>query len=69
MSAIKTLDGLQKQLREEIEVRTEAVARGGAADFAAYQNLVGTISGLVLAERLLIDLLESVNDDDDPPER
>jgi hypothetical protein len=67
MNAIRTLDGLQKQLREEIGVRIESLSRGSCADFAAYQQLVGVLSGLRIAEQLLTALLESVNDDDDPP--
>lgn len=36
----------------------DIVATGGAKDYAEYQKLVGTIQGLALAERELLDLAE-----------
>lgn len=51
---------LRKQLREDMNVNADVVAQGGASDFAHYKQLVGTITGLALAERYLLDLLEKV---------
>lgn len=56
---------VQKQIREDMNVNADVLAQGGAADFAHYKQLVGTITGLALAERYLLDLLEKVKADDE----
>ncbi len=56
---------LRKQIREDMNVNADVLAQGGAADFAHYKQLVGTITGLALAERYLLDLLEKVKADDE----
>ena len=56
---------LRKQLREDMNVNADVLAQGGASDFAHYKQLVGTITGLALAERYLLDLLEKVKADDE----
>ena len=64
--APKDADDLLKKLREELHARNTALVRGSPADYAAYQNLVGVISGLSIAERLTLDLLEHMDDTDLP---
>ena len=56
---------LQGKLQEEIKVIEENLGRGGAKDFAEYQNLCGVIRGLLTAQRELNDLLRKVKDYDD----
>lgn len=56
---------LHYALLDEIEQRTAAIASGTPADYAAYQKLVGVVSGLRLAEQMLKDLLERDTHDDD----
>jgi hypothetical protein len=58
------VDDLLKKLRAEIAGRSTALVRGAPADYAAYQNLVGVLSGLTLAEQLVIALLEHMDDRD-----
>ena len=55
---------LHNALKEEIQMRADALVRGSPKDYAEYQKLVGVISGLSLAEQMLKDLLERDNDDD-----
>jgi len=62
----RNADDLLKKVRDELAMRTTALTRGNPADYAAYQNLVGVISGLSIAERLIVDLLEHMDDTDFP---
>ena len=38
----------------------DSISVGAAKDFCEYQNMVGTIKGLALAERELLDLVEAL---------
>ena len=60
---------LHNAYKEEIHHRVEAIANGAPQDYAAYQKLVGVISGLRLAEQMLQDLLNRDEHDDgyEPP--
>ena len=45
MHDIDFLESLYKQLREEIETRTEQLASGSASSMEQYNKVVGEISG------------------------
>lgn len=49
---------LRKKIREDMNNYTDDLAVGAAADYPAYQRLVGKIEGLAYAERHLLDLVE-----------
>ena len=51
----------QKNLRTRMNEIADAVATGSAQNFDEYQKMVGTIEGLALAERELLDLVEAMN--------
>ena len=51
----------QKNLRLRMNDVADAIATGSAQSFAEYQKMVGTIEGLALAERELLDLVEAMN--------
>lgn len=50
----------QQKLRERMNDLADSIATGAAKDFPEYQNMVGTINGLALAERELLDLIEAL---------
>lgn len=56
---------LRKMLRTRMNDYADALAGGGAQSFEAYKEMVGTITGLALAERDLLDLLKKTENDDD----
>jgi hypothetical protein len=62
---LQTPDDLLRHLRNEIAIRTDTVARGVPQTYEGYQNLVGAITGLRIAEQLVQALLESGIDSDD----
>jgi hypothetical protein len=65
MKKYENTQDLRTQLHTEIQARVEAVAKGVPRDYSEYQNLCGVISGLSIAERLVIDLQDrEINDDD-----
>lgn len=51
----------QKNLRLRMNDVADAIATGSAQSFDEYQKMVGTIEGLALAERELLDLVEAMN--------
>tara|TARA_R110002020_G_scaffold96112_1_gene230427 strand:+ start:23 stop:205 length:183 start_codon:yes stop_codon:yes gene_type:complete len=51
----------QKNLRMRMNDVADAIATGSAQSFDEYQKMVGTIEGLALAERELLDLVEAMN--------
>jgi hypothetical protein len=53
---------LQAKLRALMNDQADAVATGGAHDFAEYREMCGTLKGLALAERELLDLADAVQD-------
>ncbi|HKV96064.1 MAG TPA: hypothetical protein VJR90_01055 [Gammaproteobacteria bacterium] len=57
-------DTILKLLGQEVAARVATVARGSPRTFEEYQHLVGVITGLNLAERIVKDLLETESDDD-----
>ena len=51
---------LRKQLRDQMNNYADDLATGQCTTFDQYQKLCGVISGLAIAEGLLLDLLENV---------
>jgi len=57
---------LLKELRAQIDSRTESLLHGAVSDWGAYQRVVGEVTGLTSTTHLIQDLLknmETVNDD------
>ena len=51
---------LRNQIRTDMNNYADDLAGGSCRSFEEYQKLCGIISGLALAERYLLDLLEKV---------
>jgi hypothetical protein len=51
---------LRDQIRKDMNNYADDLAGGSCRSFEEYQKLCGIISGLALAERYLLDLLEKV---------
>ena len=51
---------LREKIRTDMNNYADDLAGGMCRNFEDYQKLCGTISGLALAERHLLDLLEKV---------
>jgi len=56
---------LRDQIRKDMNNYADDLASGQCRTFDEYQKLCGVISGLALAERYLIDLLEKVEKSDE----
>jgi len=56
---------LREKLRTDMNNYTDDLAGGVCRSFDDYQKLCGVISGLALAERYLLDLLEKVEKADE----
>jgi len=66
MDVISFSEYLLKELRAQIELRSEHVTYGGVKDWESYCKVTGEVTGLTSAENLIKDLLkkmEKVNDD------
>ena len=61
MSEQPLFEVFQKNLRLRMNDVADAIAPGSAQSFDEYQKMVGTIEGLALAERELLDLVEAMN--------
>lgn len=59
------LEYLNDQIATQIKNLTEALAEGSAKDFAQYQNAVGRVQGLLLAQSLVQDLARRMEESDD----
>ena len=57
------LDLIKKKIRAKMNDIADDLALGSAKDYADYRYLVGMISGLALAERDILDLLERRDED------
>ena len=53
---------LRDQIRRDMNNYADDLAGGACRSFEEYQKLCGIISGLALAERYLLDLLEKVEE-------
>jgi hypothetical protein len=62
--AIQVLEHLETKLKERSADIGEALASGAAADYAAYQNLVGQARGLAAAQMEANDLLRRLKEID-----
>jgi len=60
---------LRDKLRKDMNDYTDDMANGVCVDFAGYQKLCGVIQGLALAERHLLDLVETQQKDEEDDER
>jgi len=60
-SSENVLDTLQKIYRDLMNELADVVATGGCQSFEDYKEITGTIKGLALAERELLDLQERIN--------
>ena len=56
---------LREKLRNDMNNYTDDMAGGACRSYDDYQKLCGLISGLALAERHLLDLLEKVEKSDE----
>ena len=55
----------RKQLRQYMNELTDSVALGNAKNFEEYQRFVGQIEGLAIAERELLNLVKTQDEEDD----
>ena len=53
------------QLRQYMNELTDSVALGNAKNFEEYQRFVGQIEGLAIAERELLNLVKTQDQEDD----
>lgn len=60
MAEEQLFETYQKKIRERMNEIADSVATGSAKNFDEYQHMVGTINGLALAERELLDLVEAM---------
>ena len=58
-------DHFRKQLRQYMNDLTDSVALGNAKNFDEYQRFVGQIEGLAIAERELLNLIKTNDQEDD----
>ena len=56
---------LRDQIRKDMNNYADDLAGGMCRSFEEYQKLCGIISGLALAERYLLDLLQKVEKSDE----
>jgi hypothetical protein len=56
---------LRHQIRKQMNDYADDLATGQCQNFDQYQKLCGVISGLAIAEGLLLDLLEKVEKSDE----
>ena len=61
---IKFSDEIRAIYRRYMNELTDNVALGGAKSFEEYNRLVGQIEGLAIAERELLSLLSTSDEDD-----
>jgi hypothetical protein len=54
------LEAIRAKICDEMNDITDALATGGAEDFAAYKYLTGHIFGLARAERHLLDIVDAM---------
>ena len=56
---------LREQIRTDMNNYADDIAGGSCRNFEEYQELVGVIQGLALAERYILDLAKKVEDADE----
>ena len=55
-----SFDHLRKVLRNKMNEIADNISTGGAVDFPEYKRMCGSIEGLAMAERELLDLQEKL---------
>jgi hypothetical protein len=58
MIAVAFAAEIRKEIRALMNERADSLATGVARSYDHYQNMVGEITGLAIAERLLLDAAE-----------
>jgi len=56
---------LREKIRTDMNNYADDLAGGSCRNFDEYQKLCGVISGLAIAERYILDLLEKVENEDE----
>ena len=56
MDPLYIVDKVLRELRKRQEDLTEILVTGGVKDWEAYQKILGELSGLSSAERIIVDL-------------
>ncbi len=62
---MKLMEVLFNKIEERRMATVDALVKGAAADFAAYQNIVGQVRGLAAAQMEINDLLRKLKEADD----
>ena len=62
---MNVLQVLRDKFRADMNNFTDDLANGQCSDFAQYKELCGVIRGLAFAERHLLDLAETMKEDND----
>jgi|TARA_R110000751_G_scaffold71671_1_gene145472 hypothetical protein len=65
MDPIYSIEKSLKEIRQRVADLTEILATGGVADWEGYQRILGELSGLSSAERIILDLLNKEEKQDD----
>ena len=66
MDPIYLIEKSLKQIRQRVADLTEILATGGVTDWEGYQRILGELSGLSSAERIILDLLNNEENKDEP---
>ena len=65
MEADKLALALREKLRTLMNEHTDSVALGSAQSYDQYQRMVGQIEGLAIAERELLSLVRTSDEEDE----
>tara|TARA_Y100000401_G_scaffold4905_1_gene3416 strand:+ start:1353 stop:1550 length:198 start_codon:yes stop_codon:yes gene_type:complete len=65
VEADKLAIALREKLRTLMNEHTDTVALGSAQSYDQYQRMVGQIEGLAIAERELLSLIRTSDEDDE----
>ena len=65
MEADKLALALREKLRTLMNEHTDSVALGSAQSYDQYQRMVGQIEGLAIAERALLSLVRTSDEEDE----
>jgi hypothetical protein len=61
----EVLKYLSNKIREELKVIEEDMAMGHAVDFGAYKYACGIYRGLLMANNIIMEIAQRVEDDND----
>ncbi len=65
LQAMDFITALRNKLRADMNNYTDDLANGQCTSFEQYKELCGVIRGLAFAERHLLDLAETMKEDND----